>query len=274
MLLALAEIEIECSGEDSIMPLIHNEQRRADVDSLPEADGAASSSQPKPAGQQCESQAVSAVGGGDATGRFGSGRWWVAVVVGTIASLPFAWILSYAAALPYFIGLFFFALFGLVIGAVAHRVAAPARPFRSSILVVGTTCIVLTTWTLSMVKEAKDFPKDMVKQAEATHDIGDRTIAQFRAEVASNVRGFLRERYPPGGTMGYVRWVLTNGQIQRGELAAVDRTLGVGQSGFWWALRVVLSAALLAFGVGSQTLALRLARDPIVRAMDDKTPEA
>ena len=256
------------------MPMIRNEQRRADVDSLPEADGAASSSQPKPAGQQCESKAEPDAGGGDATGRFGSARWWVAVVVGTIASLPFAWILSYAAALPYFIGLFFFALFGLVIGAVAHRVAGPARPFRAWMLIVGTACIVLTAWTWTMVKEAKDFPMEMVKQAEATHDIGDRTIAQFRAEVASDVRGFLRERYPPGGTMGDDRWVLTKGQIQRGEIEAVDRTLRVGQSGFWWAFRVVLSAALLAFGVGSQTLALRLARDPIVRAMDDKTPEA
>lgn len=254
------------------MPLIRNGQRRADVESLSETDGVVASSQPKPAGQQRESQPEPGVGGGDATGRFGSGRWWLAVVVGTIASLPFAWILSYAAALPYFIGLFFFALFGLVIGAVAHRVAAPARPYRPSILIVGTACIVLTTWTLTVVKEAMDFPKDMVKQAEATRDLGGRTIAQFRAEVESDVRGFLRDRYPPGGTPGYIRWVLTNGQIQRGELAAVGRTLGVPQSGFWWAVRVVLSLALLAFGVGSQTLALRLSRDPIVRAMDDKTP--
>ena len=52
-------------------------------------------------------------------------RWWLAVLAGVAVTLPVAWLLSFAGTLPFFLGVFFFALFGLLIGAVIYRVAAP-----------------------------------------------------------------------------------------------------------------------------------------------------
>jgi len=197
-------------------------------------------------------------------------RWWLAVAVGVVVSLPFAWLLSYAALLPFFIGLFFFALFGLVIGAAIHRIASPRRPYGRFALVVGTTLVVGVGWVTSVVKESRDFPSDMaVKAGNETRSIGDRTIEAYRTAVADDIRRFLRERYPPGDTLGYVRWVLTSGELKKGEIADVNRTLQPLQRRFTWAARIVLSIALFAFGVGSQTFLLSKVTERSVRARDN-----
>src|SRR3989304_7721151 len=88
-------------------------------------------------------------------------RWWAATTVGMVVSLPFAWLLSFAAALPFYLGFFFFLLFGLVIGAVAFRIAAPGRPYGRFAVLAGTTLIVGVCWTTALVKERTGFPADL-----------------------------------------------------------------------------------------------------------------
>ena len=208
-------------------------------------------------------------GGAGLAGRRSHARWWWGCLVAAVASLPIVWLLSYAGTLPFFLGLFFFALFGLIVGAVIHRVASPGRPYMTMPLVIGTALVVLLGWSLSLVKEARDFPSDMaVDSGRKTRDIGDRTIDEFHELVENQVRAFLAEKHPPGGTIGYVHWALTSGEIKKGELADVKWTLGQPQRRYSWAIRVFLSLVLYAFGVGSQTLPLRLLKDRAVRAMD------
>lgn len=204
-------------------------------------------------------------------------RWWLAVLVGAVVTLPFAWLLSHAAMLPFFLGLFFFALFGLVIGALMHRIAAPARPYGRLTVLAGTTLIVLLGWGVSIAQEARDVPRKMASTAgQSVRSIGDRTLAEFEAAVADGIRAHIKERFPPGGTLGYVRWVLDDGITPRGTLAVVDVPLRATQRRGWWAVRVVLAIALFAFGVGSQTLPLRLAVEPSPRSLSEAqvTPEA
>lgn len=201
-------------------------------------------------------------------GARGHARWWVAVVLTTILALPLAWVLSYAAALPFFLGVFFFLLAGLIVGAVAHRLAAPSRPFAATHVVAGVTVVVLGVWLVSLMKEARELPKAMAQQAERVRDIGGLTLEGFHTAVESEVRDYIREHYPPGGTLGYVRWVVHDGTFEPGELRGVERKLQAAQRGATWMTRVALSVALLAFGVGSQTFTLRLQREPSVRAID------
>jgi len=199
-----------------------------------------------------------------------SARWWLAVVVGAVISLPFAWLLSYAATLPFFIGLFFFVLFGLVIGAVMHRTAASHRPYAKSLLLAGTSIVVLFGWTLTLIKESRDFPLDMAQYAVSkARDIGEQTVDEYHDAVVTQVQEHLLRRYPPGGTIGYIRWALTSGEIEKGEIESVEVTLGQPQRRYLWAIRVVLSFVLLAFGIGSQTLPLRLVKERAVRAIDE-----
>lgn len=199
-----------------------------------------------------------------------SGRWWLAVAGGVVVSLPLGWLLSHAALLPFLLGLFFYVLFGLLIGATMHRLASPRRPYSRTVVLVGTTVVVLTGWLVSLGVESHNAPIKMAAEAgDRTRRIGERTIQEFRADVTASIRRLLDERYPPGGTLGYARWALTSGEWKKGEVAGFDRSLIAPQRGFFFAIRVVLSIALLAFGVGSQTFLLRLPRDPAVRAIDE-----
>lgn len=206
-----------------------------------------------------------------APSRSSSSRWWVGVAVGAVLAFPFGWLLSYAATLPFFLGPFFFALFGLVIGAVIHRVASPGRPYASGVLVTGTTLIVLLIMAITIINESRDFPDEMAAQAaKRTRILEGRTIYQFREDIAEGARRFLEEKYPPGGTIGYVRWIVTSGEVAPGEIEGVKRRLSPVQSGIAWSFRVVLSVALLGFGIGSLTLILRLRDEPLVREIDAK----
>jgi len=184
-------------------------------------------------------------------------RLWVATLVGALASTPLAWLLSYGATLPFFLGIFFFALFGMIVGAVTFRVASPGRPYSKTSVLLATTFLVLFMFGFALVNESRGLPSDIAKKAaKKTADIGSLTGKQYRADVRNEVRRYLVDRYPPGGTIGYVRWVLTNGRFSRGDLPSVRLELTALQTRLTWAVRVVLTLALLAFGLGSQTLGL------------------
>lgn len=184
-------------------------------------------------------------------------RFWWGVFAATALSLPFGWILSYAAALPFFVGAFFFALLGLVIGATAFRLAKAGAPYNKSMVLVGTTVIVLTGCATTLVKEGRDFPLDTSRiVTDRTLDLGDRSVEEFRGAVADDVRGYLASHFPPGGPLGYVRWVLAGGEIRKGALSITPQAIRAPQRGWIWIVRVTLSVGLFAFGVGSQTLLL------------------
>ena len=153
-----------------------------------------------------------------------SGRWWPGVG-GTdgLAPTGLAAVLRRFAAL--FLGVFFFALFGLVIGAAIHRVASPAGPYSPVGVLAGTTLVVLLVFGLSLLKESRDFPSDLAHDAVGrTADLHGRTAAEYRAAVEAEVRAFLKATYPPGRTLGYVRWMAASGEIKKGALPSVHRS--------------------------------------------------
>ena len=226
-------------------------------------------------GDESSSEAAS-VGAGETVQVFAyrSGdRFWFGIFVGGIVGLPLSWLLAYAATLPFFIGLFFFALFGLVIGATVHRVASPGRPYARGTLWAGTILLVVGGWLVSICVEGRALPMDFARDAPNwTRNLHGQTRSQFVQVVADRIRSHLRENYPPGGTLGYVRWIVTSGEFPKGSIEGVKRTLRVSQRKGWWIMRVLLSIGLFSFGISSQTLLLRLPRDPAaVRSGDDST---
>jgi len=151
-------------------------------------------------------------------------------------------------------GTFFFALLGLIIGAVTFRMARSSGPYPRVAVLIGTTVVVLVGWGCSIYTEAADLPGVMAERAlSVTRDLGGRTVDQFQSEVADSVRTYVTDHYPPGGFFGYVRWVVDSGRIPRREMPLVGRTLSIGQHGWVWLIRVALSIGLLAFGIASQT---------------------
>src|SRR5262245_21649393 len=87
------------------------------------------------------------------------------LAAGLAIGLPLGIVLSYLAALPYFLGLFFFVLFGLVIGALLFRFGADRRPMAWSIVGLATAMVVTATWCASLVVEARTFVGDRAEFA-------------------------------------------------------------------------------------------------------------
>jgi hypothetical protein len=187
-------------------------------------------------------------------------RWWAAVRAGTLVCIPIGWLLSFGGGLPFFLGLFFYMLLGIAIGAVMYRVGHTARPVPVRHFRLGLAIVVLVGWSISVWVEGRDFPSDAA----------DQTLNQFRRlpdgmtpehikrESREYVRGYLREQYPPGGVLGYIRWMTTNGRMTV-KIEGVDSTrpLRFHTIRGWWVFRVLGSLALFLYAVRSQVLVLR-----------------
>ncbi|MCH9003584.1 MAG: hypothetical protein IIC02_13520, partial [Planctomycetes bacterium] len=147
------------------------------------------------------------------------------------------------------------------------------RPYARGTLWAGTILLVVGGWLVSIGVEGRALPMDFARDVpDWTRDLHGRTRSQFVQDVADRIRSHLRENYPPGGTLGYVRWVVTSGEFPQGSIEGVKRTLRVSQRKGWWIMRALLSLGLLSFGISTQTLLLRLPRDPsAVRAGDGLT---
>ena len=190
----------------------------------------------------------------------GRSRWWWAVAAGALAAVPLGWLLSYAATLMMLLGLFFFVLFGLVIGAVMYRYGSPARPIPSRRIKLGVALVVLIGWGISYGVEVRDFPIDKANDAiRVVSPLPEgMTREEFKADVERFVRDTLAERYGGSGPIGYARWVLAEKQIEYPVETMLKPIVLTATQGRWlWSTRVTLSIVLLAFGIYSQVSPLR-----------------
>lgn len=197
-----------------------------------------------------------------------SARWWWAIAAGVALAVPFGWLLSFAAALLAMLGLFFFMLFGLFIGAVMYRIGQAARPVSLWKLKLGAALVVFVGWTFSIAVEAHDFPGDVARRAlktkafrqrpGQTREAPGRPPQEITEEIVRHVRSYLRETYPPGGTIGYVRWAVTSNEFPV-NVSGVQQTIRLhfGGNRGWWMIRSLLSIVLFAFAVYSLVRILR-----------------
>lgn len=201
--------------------------------------------------------------------RVGAGRWWTAVAAGSVLAVPFGVLLSYVAFLVAMLGLFFYVLFGLFIGATTYRIAAAARPVTRGALVAGAAVIVGVGWGTSLAWEIHAFPDAVAGLAvkKTAFLPAGKTKAEFVAAIHARLEAYLAERYPPGGAAGYARWMIDGGRFPRGTFAGVNVDLGLAQRGAIWVVRLVLSLSLLTFGVASQLW-------PLARPADAAKPPA
>ncbi len=186
-----------------------------------------------------------------------------ATAAGAAVAVPMGWLLAHAAMLVFYLGLFFFALFGLLIGAVEFRIARPVAPLaRSSLLVVGLLTV-LWTWLVAMAFEYHNLTSDVRTFVWNTFRTIDAEAAQQIDALPARLQENLRRSYPPGGLIGYMRWAARSGRMEVGKLPnnrPIEFRLRQGPRG--WSLRVALCAGLLTFGVLSQVLSLADAPKP------------
>lgn len=183
------------------------------------------------------------------------GSLWAAIVVGLALSIPVGWFLAYLAALPAFMGLFFFMLIGLLVGAFVDRVRGGARISRAGLWRLGIA-VTLTIWLTSLYSEYRQIPDEIVTRIR---DESNRTrVADPKAlqtATQENFQRLLAEHHAPGGFVGYLRWAAVDGTM------SIPRVIGSGELAFElahsrakWLIRNVLSLVLMGAAVLSQVL--------------------
>lgn len=133
-------------------------------------------------------------------------------VVGVLVAVVLGWtLLSFAISLPFFLGVFFFMLFGLFVGAAMFRAARNLQPIKKKTVVTATVVTVFLGWMTAVVKEGADYPKDFVKQALKKAHVPPTAGAhdKVQSELKEFILRYLTERFPPGGVLGYLRLAAT-----------------------------------------------------------------
>lgn len=182
------------------------------------------------------------------------GRWGLAVAVGAFVGIPTGVLLAYVAFIFALLGLFFYVLFGLILGAIVFRVAGrPGRVPRGAAR-LGVAVVVAITWGTSLYWEYHASPAELADQAVHTVHALPKNFssrAAYEAYVMERARALLAEQYPPGGWIGYMWWMAASGRMPRGTIEGVETTIGPDQRRYLWMIRIGLSLILLTFGVSA-----------------------
>jgi hypothetical protein len=206
-------------------------------------------------------------------------------IAGCAAGVPAGVLLSYLAVLPLFLGLFFFLLLGLMVGAIMFRFGRGAAPAsRRSLWLLGSA-VVLVMWTTTLFVEYLLFPGYAAQQVarQVSKSRQRRLQLEERKKIESETRQYVLSRLAGRqyrgtvldglrGFAGYLGWVVRDGSIQSPRVLDDATVLvQVSQRRRAWVFRVVASLALLEFAVLSQFLGL--SRPPKKKRGDENPPD-
>ena len=191
------------------------------------------------------------------------------VVTGAIVSIALGWtLLSWALALPFMLGVFFFMLFGLFIGAAMFRAASGFVPVQRKTIVTATVIVTLIGWLTSLAKEAIDYPRDFVKHATKRVHVPDveGALGQVQSELRTFINNHLSKNFPPGGPLGYFRLAATGQSVTIDDLPTRQPkpiTIPPRTSAAVWWIRNIL--AIIMFYIAIFAVTVDLTKTPSAR---------
>lgn len=181
--------------------------------------------------------------------------------IATIIGIPFIILLMYCAWLPLMMGMYFFILGGMLIGAIWFRLAQRVRPVPAVAVQVRLFTMLVLLTGLYLVSEyymkVGHLSRDMANLT--IEKITLNTLAERQAreqEAADHVRASLR-KYGPG-PLGYWAWAATSGELPPMAQYTGQESIALTQTKAYWVLRVVFSVVL--FWYGLQLMVKDLAR--------------
>lgn len=165
--------------------------------------------------------------------------------------------------LPFYFGLFFFLIAGLLAGACSFRVARAARPVATGRIIRGVGIVAILTTCAFVVYEYRSVASTAAgerKFPEARNAAvrAGRSLEEVKSAVTARFNETLDTAYPPGGTLGYIRWAIAGGEMNIEVEGSTDR-VAITQTGVAWPIRTLIAAVLLAAGLWSSYESLRSA---------------
>lgn len=179
--------------------------------------------------------------------------WWVGLAACFVVLSALSYILARVVFLPYFMGLFFYQVAGLIAGSAGFRVARAVRPMRRGQLIAGALLVAVASWCVSILFEYHDRVDGIAREGEFYEAKlaaieGGGSAAEVMARVRTGLRDHLLADYPPGGVLGYVQWVVRRGELTL-TIDGVTDTVGVAHRGRAWVIRSIASIALMTIGL-------------------------
>ena len=186
---------------------------------------------------------------------------------GLVLAVVLAWtLLSPALSLLFMLGVFFFMLFGLIIGATMYRLGSRGRPLPKSKVIAMTVVVALVCWSVAILKESLDYPEDFVYAALKSRrfEIPKDGYEEVHAQLHAFIVDHLERHHSPGGVLGYLRLAAAGSPVEV-DLHGQPRVVTVrprAAAWVWWT-RGVLSLALLYVAVYSVTAGLAKRPDSV-----------
>ena len=183
----------------------------------------------------------------------GGRSWWLSLGACFVVLGALTYILARVVFLPYYMGLFFYQVAGLLAGSAGFRIARPERPIRRFRLIVGAILVAVSAWCVSIVFEYHDRVEGIARESEfyeAKLKAIERggSAVDVMEQVRSGLRDHLRTQHPPGGVIGYVRWVVASGELIL-TIDGVTDSVRIAHRGRVWVLRSMASIVLMAVGL-------------------------
>lgn len=194
------------------------------------------------------------------TGRVEKARWCLHLLAALTIMNFNGWGFSYLGNLIFYLGLYFFPLFGLIMGAAIFRFLEPLRPMSRPVIVGVGMVFVLVSWCGALDLEATYVPKNTyayyIGKFKRLPD--GMTGKEVESKIQDAARKFLTENYDSDGAVAYLAWAMSDGTM---EIPVIDRDKTTTYSrpqrrvGLW--IRLGASLVLLVFGVFSQLVGLQ-----------------
>lgn len=188
----------------------------------------------------------------------------MAQLVGIAIALALTWLLARVIWLPFYFGIFFYLIAGLLVGAISFRVARSVRPLRTPRLVQGVVLMTLVAMGASVTWEYRNIAATVADpprfaRARQSLQASGRSVGPVQEEATQAFRTYLRNDYSPGGVLGYAQWAIDKGQVRLVVLDGFADEASIPHRGIAWLLRTTIAGVLFAAGLWSQYESLRSA---------------
>jgi hypothetical protein len=198
---------------------------------------------------------------GGAARRAGPGGWNAAVLLCCAGIVPLCWLLARLIWLPLYMGLFFFIIAGLLVGASSFRLASRSRPIQRPRIILGSLLVAIVGGAAFLTFEYFHFARTVGEaphfaEAKNTALQSGRTARSVEAAAAAEFQRELGTHYAPGGPLGYIRWAISSAAMPL-VVDSSRESIVLPHTGVRWIVRTISAVLLLGLGVFLSFDALR-----------------
>ncbi len=195
-------------------------------------------------------------------------------LIATLIGIPFILLLMYCAWLPLLMGMYFFILGGMLIGAIWFRLAAHIRPVPTGAVRLRMFAMLAVLVAIYMLSEYKvkigHLDRDMSELTIRMRSVNSLAERQAREqEAADHVQQSLR-KYGPG-PIGYWAWAATDGKVPPMARYTGKESIALPQRRAFYVMRVVVSIVLLWYGLRIMVKDLAKPDEPVEIVEDAAT---